>query len=288
MFMRLLMLCVVVATVCVAPQSQGAIVHRYSFNDGTARDSAGAADGTLVHNPGIAGGQLVFDPAVNNGINTNVITGQYVDLPNGVANLRNLTIETWFTWRGGDRFARLYDFGNVQQKIDVLPSDTTQTYAGQGYIVLSPRNNPGNMFAQISLDTHGGASDTNIVAMATPLPTATELHVTFVYDRDGGQERLYLNGQMVSQNTATVDPSTRLYLNSWIGRSQFGADPFFNGSINEFRIYDNALTSAAVLANDTAGPNGAIAIPEPTGLAAVAAIMAAIGLRPRFRRIRRR
>jgi hypothetical protein len=40
----------------------------------------------------------------------------------------------------------------------------------------------------------------------------------------------------------------------------------FNGTIDEFRIYNTALSAAQVAADATAGPNafGTVAVPEPT------------------------
>jgi hypothetical protein len=35
---------------------------------------------------------------------------------------------------------------------------------------------------------------------------------------------------------------------NWIGRSQYSADPYFSGSIDEFRIYYNALTADQITA----------------------------------------
>ena len=36
--------------------------------------------------------------------------------------------------------------------------------------------------------------------------------------------------------------------NNWIGRSQYGSDAFLDGQIDEFRIYNRALSAAEVLA----------------------------------------
>src|SRR5207244_698868 len=35
---------------------------------------------------------------------------------------------------------------------------------------------------------------------------------------------------------------------NWIGRSQYGADPFLNGLVDDFRIYNGALSAAQVAA----------------------------------------
>ena len=48
-------------------------------------------------------------------------------------------------------------------------------------------------------------------------------------------------------------------VNVWLGRSQWG-DPFFNGSYDEFRIYDGPLSDAEVAASFAAGPNP---VPDP-------------------------
>jgi hypothetical protein len=33
---------------------------------------------------------------------------------------------------------------------------------------------------------------------------------------------------------------------NWIGRSQFPSDPYFNGKVDDFRIYSGAMTAAQV------------------------------------------
>jgi hypothetical protein len=74
-------------------------------------------------------------------------------------------------------------------------------------------------------------------------------------------------------------------VNDWLGRSQFSPDPFFNGSINEFRIYDQALSGAEVAASFAAGPD--TIVPEPSGvvLALVGGLSALVLRRDRRRRV---
>jgi len=62
---------------------------------------------------------------------------------------------------------------------------------------------------------------------------------------------LYVNSSLAGTNTAMAFAPFRLGGTSqnWIGRSQFAADPYFNGSIGEFRIHRGAFsaTQMAVL-----------------------------------------
>jgi hypothetical protein len=53
-----------------------------------------------------------------------------------------------------------------------------------------------------------------------------------------------VNGKRVAQSTISLTPFALGATNrNWIGKSQFGADPNFDGSIDDFRIYDYALSA---------------------------------------------
>jgi len=68
--------------------------------------------------------------------------------------------------------------------------------------------------------------------------------------KSGNTGTLYVNGAQVGQNTnMTLSPSSLgNTTNNWIGRSQYNADAFLDGQIDEFRIYNRALSAAEVLA----------------------------------------
>jgi MYXO-CTERM domain-containing protein len=246
------------------------LTNRYSFNDGTASDSVGSAHGTLVNGAAVQNGQLVFSPTVNTGFNSNPATGQYVDLPNTIARTRALTIEAWTTYRGGSNWQRIADFGNNSSGRELPPADkTTVGYLGIGFIILTPSNTFGHPIAQISVNSSGGGEDTDFVGATSPLPQNVEQHVVFSHDPDAGVDALYVNGVLWGQSTAEFDTVDTNYLNNWIGRSNFQQDAFYNGTINEFRIYDHGLTAAQVRANFALGPN---VVPEPSfGLVGAAA-----------------
>jgi hypothetical protein len=77
------------------------------------------------------------------------------------------------------------------------------------------------------------------------LPTGAWTHVAIVLGSNGGT--LYINGAVVATNTAlTLRPKDLgAAANNYLGRSQF-ADPYFNGEIDELRIYASALTAAQI------------------------------------------
>jgi len=168
-------------------------------------------------------------------------TNQYVNLPSSVASsLQNFTIATWVYWNGGNNWQRIFDFGSG-----------TSTY-----MFLSPKNGA-NGKLRFAITTSGAAGEQKIDGNAV-LPTGWH-HVAITLSDSTGT--LYVDGQQAGQNTAmTLRPSDLgATTQNRIGRSQYN-DPYFNGRIDDFRMYAGTLGSSQI---------AALAAPmQTTGLAA--------------------
>jgi Concanavalin A-like lectin/glucanases superfamily len=226
--------------------AQADVTHRYSFNDGNANDSIGTANGTLMNGATVSGGKLVL---ANNGVNNNIATGQYVSLPSNILHTRDFTVESWFTWNGGNPWQRILDLGN------------SVSGNGLGFIILT-MNGGRAPLGQISINSWGNPADTDYVYGNTAFPVGGEHDLAYVFNADASQEQLFLDGSLIASGPTHVDPSTANYSNFYIGRSQFLADPFYAGSIDELRTYNNALTGAQI-ANDWAAGPDVLLVPEP-------------------------
>ena len=108
------------------------------------------------------------------------------------------------------------------------------------------------------------------------VPTGSWQHITFTYS--GSVLRAYLNGvQLPTTVTSTVSTPS---VGPRIGES--GGDNFFSGSIDEFRLYNRALSAQEVL--DVYNDTGVPPAPDtespstPTGLGTVAASASQIDL----------
>ncbi len=230
----------VTQTVSVAAQPS-TLVHRYSFNETVGStvipDLVGNADGTVVGGATFTGdGKLTFDGA-----------GGYVDLPNGIISaLTNATFEAWLTHNGSANWARVFDFGN-----NTGGEDNTGT--GTSYLFLAAQGAPGFRFA---LKPDANSSENPILDGPGPLPTAQQVYVAVTYSPSGGVAKLYTNGTLVASGPAPTPLSTIDDVNNWLGRSQFTPDPFFTGTMDEFRIYEGALTADEIAASYAAGPDG--------------------------------
>jgi hypothetical protein len=225
----------VLAFLLAAPGiAQADIVHRYSFTN-DAVDSVGGKDGTLLGNAAITSdGQVFLDG----------VAGTYVELPIGdtIATLTNTTIETWVTWDHefpGQAWSRIFDFGT---------DPTTNMF-------LTPRNGS-NVVPRFAL-TIAAAGNEQQVQAAAHLPVQVETQIAVTINAELQIASLYVNGQVAAViYNYTNNPSLMGATNrNFLGRSQYN-DPYFNGSINEFRIYNTALSADQLAANYAAGPDG--------------------------------
>ena len=195
----------------------------YEFeNDAT--DSGGSAfDGTLVNTPTFTTGQI--GQAVDLGGGT-----QHVTMPTGiVSTLTNFSVATWVRLDTTANWRRLFDFG----------TGTTV------YMFLTPQNGATGV-VRFGITTGGNGAEQVINGTAT-LPTLQWVHVAVT--KSGNTGTLYVNGLQVGQNTGmTLGPSSLgSTANNWIGRSQYG-DPYLDGRVDDFRIYNRGLTGVEVAA----------------------------------------
>jgi Concanavalin A-like lectin/glucanases superfamily/Glycosyl hydrolases family 43 len=172
-------------------------------------------DGTAVNDPERVQGQS------GNAVSLNGVD-QYVGLPQGIVwNMYDFTVASWV--KLNDRLAgqRIFDFGSSSSSMYLTPE------ADSGTVRFGIRTNP---FNERQID--GSA----------PLPVGQWVHVAVVKSALTG--RVYVNGTEVGQLTNLPLYPAQLgnTPNNWIGRSQNEADPFFDGLIDEFRIYQYGLS----------------------------------------------
>lgn len=240
---------------CVAPLAacasalvlQADLIHRYSFNETsgtTVRDSVGTANGEVKGNGWYFSGTGVLTlPGLTTSAATPDVIAGYVDLPNHIINvLDKLTVETWVTWEGAGPWQRIFDFGTSAGGEDIVN--------GSGaYLFLSPQGDVNLRFAV--RDPVTGAEPTQLTA-ATPLEAFTPVCITVTYDPAANSARLYSNAVMVVSGPAPVALKDINDVNNWLGRSQWD-DGMFQGSYDEFRIYNTALDPVQVAASFVSG-----------------------------------
>jgi hypothetical protein len=214
--------------------------HRYSFNDAAGStvvtDSITAAgNGTLQGNATLTGTQVALDGAAS-----------YVELPAQILGTPPaLTIESWASFGVNPIWVRLFDFG------DQAGNNAHTTF------FLSPHDGGGSVNV-----TFQGDAGARFITRPGVLDNQNNVHTVVIINPEAQTMELYINGVLVaSRNDETLPISTINDLNSWLGRSQYAADAFMVGSIDEFRIYDGTLTRDKIAVNAAVGPNQLVTDP---------------------------
>ncbi len=188
----------------------------------------GASLGGITYGAGKVGSESI----VLNG------SDAFIQLPATIANQQTITIATWVYWKGGDAWQRIFDFGNDESE----------------NMFLTPVSGSGDMLFSINM---GGIEQT---LSTTALPTDQWSHVAITMD--GSNVNLYVNGVSVDASSSfTISPADFKPVFNYIGRSQW-PDPMFNGNMDDFLIYNYALTAEQVyqltLGNYTAIKNNVL------------------------------
>jgi hypothetical protein len=204
-----------------------ALVGWWRFNEAsglTAQDSSGYGyNGTLVNmtgnerTAGVLNKALAFDGS-----------NDHVTLPIGsvIATCQSITVAAWvnFSTSSGS-WVRIFDFGN----------DTTKN------MYLTPRMSTSGAM-RFAITTTGASGESTLTASAT-LPTGWH-HVTVTIDGTTKAMKLYQDGSVVASGTSAKIPSDLGSTSkNYLGRSQYSADGYFQGSLDDFRIYNYVISS---------------------------------------------
>ena len=205
----------------------------------TLPDSSGNSppnNGTLA-----AAGYTFATGKVGNALTLAKASSAYVSLPVAMfAKATDITIATWVNVTTSQNWERIFDVG-VNAKL------AANTSTGTKYMNLVPKNdnttNPSLAFA-ISKDGYGSEQ----VLTSTALSTGTWKHVAVVLS--SGQGSIYVDGALAAGPSAvSLRPSDLGTIDyAYLGKSQFTADPYFDGQLDEVRVYGRALSAAEIKA----------------------------------------
>jgi DUF1680 family protein len=180
---------------------------------------------------------------------------EHVSFPTGVVSgLRDFTISLWINPTQYDR-ARLSD-SRANVDLATLTNGTAVFDFGQPnpqfaepaqarmYLTVRAGNDP--PVPRFAITTTGANGEQRLDATkALPLDTWTHIAIT----RAGSMATLYIDGQPVASNpNMTLSPADLGETTGWLGRCQFPQRnvSYLNAQLDEFQIYDRALTQDEV------------------------------------------
>jgi hypothetical protein len=173
-------------------------------------------------------------------------SNDYVSLPIGsvINSLTNCTIASWVNWDGGGSWQRIWDFGT---------GETVNMF-------LTPRNGSTGTL-RFAITTNGSSNEQQITKSgSSPLSTGWH-HIAVTIDTSNHTHKMYLDGALAAQNTSgTLTPHSLGTTNhNYLGRSNYSADPYLDGRLDDVRIYNRVLSTTEVTAlYQWSGDNGIV------------------------------
>lgn len=155
---------------------------------------------------------------------------QYGLLPNAVATQDEMTIAMWVRWGTKSNWQRIFDFGSGEDN----------------YMFFTPSNSKEMRFVM----KNGGEEEILTTGKNFIASAWHHLAITIKPIENGKvQAIIYIDGvNSAESNDFTILPSDIKPALCYIGRSQFNADPLFNGRLDDIRIYNYALNADEIAA----------------------------------------
>jgi hypothetical protein len=184
-------------------------------------------NGSLVNNA-----QIINDIAIST---TDFVVGkasmqfiaassQYVQI-NPFTTLNNgMTFLFWFRANNTGGWSRIFDFANGQNNQNIL--------------IGMPSN-------QLWCGIHNSSGATDTALYTTNINDNVWRHFTWIINPDGSYVT-YVNG-IFYQNIGVVRyPDNVVRNKNYLGKSNWNSDPYLNGAIDDFRMYNRVLLATEI------------------------------------------
>jgi hypothetical protein len=207
-------LCSLLVLSCAATAAYAA-TDTYKHYPLDSADTEIVENGTVSYQDGIIGKSAYFS------------NSSYASLPEGImSDMTDFTISTWVKPDTVSTWARVFDFGTGTSK----------------YMFLTLSNGSNTVFA---ITNNGSGSEQKITA---PIAFSADKWTHIAITKSGNTAIMYADGVEVGRNESmTLSPSSLGSTDkNYLAKSQYD-DPYFEGCIDDFRIYSTALSADEIV-----------------------------------------
>ena len=146
-------------------------------------------------------------------------TDNYIDIGDW-ENGGPMSFTFWARWDAFNNYSRIIDLGNGSSSNNI--------------IISNYQTNNGLFFSNYT------SGETKLINTNTITQNQWDFYAATV--DENGIMTLYKNGEQIAQKTDGVTPNTILRTQQFIGKSNFSQDGYFEGAIDELKIYNKKLT----------------------------------------------
>ena len=181
------------------------------------QDQTGNSQVTLFNNP-----NLSID-----GINFINSESQYAQLMDTNFGGNQVTISIWANFHSNNNWQRLIDFGQGQSDDNIIIANAASS-------------------GKFGCNINNGSSNIHDIDSSLNILYGSWHHVCLVYNHDVTTSTLYIDGVSDTSITTTEAIPTLVRDKSYIGRSNWSNDTYFDGQIKSINIWQRALSPVEV------------------------------------------
>lgn len=207
-----------------SPNPADALYKTLGYDSTTAYDTSGFGnDGTMVNNIVHTSDTPLYDSSIN----LQKANSNYINLQNTYITNQS-TINFWGKVNTFGGWQRFFEFCNV-----------LQGQTGNHRILLGTSGNT----QQLGLHIYGGETGTTSLYVNSNITTIdTNWHMySIVFNKTN--LKVFMDGKSIVDTTMTQELTNMVRQYSYIGKSSYSADSYFDGNISDFRIYSTALSA---------------------------------------------
>ncbi|MBS2099392.1 cadherin-like beta sandwich domain-containing protein [Carboxylicivirga linearis] len=212
-----------------------ALMHSYTFLDGTAKDEVSGADG------------VVYGGAIDQGVFTASQLGEYIELPAGDIAINTYTSVTF------EHFIRANTEGANTNSNTMISAFGRSDGYGYDYFFTSAKSRAAisATVTENPWENESGVTGTDLDADLT----GALHHLVAIITKDALY--FYVDGSIAGDPVALNENNRVEYLSNevaYLFKSVYPNDNTWIGSIEEFNIYAGVMDDATILENSIAGP----------------------------------
>ena len=159
----------------------------------------------------VSNGQLLLSSSLS----------QFMSLSAFTTGNNGMSFACWFRSSNSNSEARIFDFGNGPNADNIKMEITN--------------NN-------LEVNLYGGSSTLGYIPIPIPANNNQWHHVVWVISKYKNLWTLYFDGVSVAQQSVAYPNAISRWIN-YIGKSNWNVDPYLNGAIRDFRMYNRNLSS---------------------------------------------
>lgn len=167
-------------------------------------------------------------------LNLNSVSSQYVSIGNTTTGMNGLSFGCWFKLNSNSNNTKLFDWGNGKEKDNIYMSINNTGLISLGVYLSSIKNVYDNI---------------NLIGSSSNVSLNQWNHIVWVISKPlSGISNwmIYFNGKMIWNKQMTCYPNNLERTNCWLGKSNWTTEPYFNGSISNFVMYQKDLSEKEV------------------------------------------